>query len=83
MFTDWAKESCARISARVADEKLVWVAKESQPQDDLRAQMSRVSDGSLKCKFFGMLNEYFEMSDQIYCDVTESLDDFKAQQFLL
>ncbi len=83
MFTDWAKESCAQISTQVADEKLVWVAKGSQPQDDFRAQMSQVSDGSLKCKFFGMLDEYFEMSDQIYADVTESLYDFKAQQLLL
>ena len=83
MFTDWAKESCAKISTQVAGEKLVWVAKGSQPQDDLRAQISQVSDGSLKFQLFGMLDEYFEMSDQIYGDATESLDDFKAQQLLL
>ncbi len=34
VFTDWAKESCAQISTQVVDEKLVWVAKGSQPQDD-------------------------------------------------
>ncbi len=30
-----------------------------------------------------MLEEYFEMSDQIYVDFTESLSDFKAQQLML
>ncbi len=83
IFTDWAKESCAQISTHVADEKLVWVAKGSQPQDDLKAQMSQVTDGSLKLQLFGMLDEYFEMSDQIYADVTESLSDSKAQQAML
>jgi hypothetical protein len=34
VFTDWAKESCAQISIQVVNEKLVWVAKSSQPQDD-------------------------------------------------
>jgi hypothetical protein len=48
VFTNWAKESCAEISTQVADENLVWVAKNSQPQNDLRAQMSQVTDGSLK-----------------------------------
>ena len=37
VFTDWAKESCAQISTQVVYEKLVWVAKGSQQQDDLRA----------------------------------------------
>ena len=83
VFTDWAKDSCAQISTQVVDEKLVWVAKASQPQDDLKAQMSQVSDGSLKFKLFGMLKEYFEMSDQIYGDFTESLSDLKAQQIML
>jgi hypothetical protein len=83
VFTDWAKESCAQISTQVADEKLVWVAKGSQPQDDLLAEMSQVSDGGLKFKLFGLLDEYFEMSDQIYGDFTESLSDFKAQQLML
>ncbi len=45
--------------------------------------MSQVSDGSLKFQLFGMLEEYFEMSDQIYADVTESLSDYKAQQAIL
>ena len=83
VFSDWAKESCAQISTRVADEKLVWVAKGSQPQDDLKAQISEVSNGSLKFQLFGMLDEYFEMSDQIYGDLTESLSDSKVQQVIL
>ena len=58
---------------------MVWVAKGSQPQDDLRTHMSQASDDSLKFKLLSMLNEYFEMSDQIYGDVMESLSDFKAQ----
>ncbi len=45
--------------------------------------MSQVSDGSLKLQLFGMLDEYFEMSDQIYGDVMGSLGVFKAQQLLL
>jgi hypothetical protein len=45
--------------------------------------MSQVSDGSLKFQLFGMLDEYFEMSDQIYADVMGSLGVFKAQQLLL
>ncbi len=56
VFTDWAKESFAKISTQLVDEKLVWVAKGSQPQDDLRAQISQVSDGSLKCQLFGMFS---------------------------
>jgi hypothetical protein len=55
------------------------VAKGSQPQDDLKALMSQVSDGSLKFQLFSMLEEYFEMSDQIYSDVMESLKVLKAQ----
>ena len=31
VFTDWAKEFCAQMSIYVAEEKLVWVAKGSQP----------------------------------------------------
>ncbi len=45
--------------------------------------MSRVSEGILKLKLFGMLDEYFEMSDQICGDVKESLGVFKAQQLQL
>jgi hypothetical protein len=45
--------------------------------------MSQVSDGGMKFKLFGMLDEYFEMSDQIYGDFTESLSEYKAQQLLL
>jgi hypothetical protein len=45
--------------------------------------MSQVSEGSLKFKLFGMLDEYFEMSDHIYNDVMESLSVFKAQQIML
>jgi hypothetical protein len=41
--------------------------------------MSQVSDGSLKFQLFGMLDEYFEISDQIYGDVMGSLAVFKAQ----
>ncbi len=48
VFTDWGKELCAQISTQVFDEKLVWVAKGSQPQDELRAKMTQVSDCSLK-----------------------------------
>jgi hypothetical protein len=58
---------------------LVWVAKDSQPQDGSRALMSQVSDGSLKFQLFGMLDEYFEMSDQIYADAMESLNVFKER----
>jgi hypothetical protein len=45
--------------------------------------MSQVSEGSLKVQLFGMLDEYFEMSDQICGDVKESLGVFKAQQLQL
>jgi hypothetical protein len=58
---------------------LVWVAKDSQPQDGSRALISQVSDGSLKFQLFGMLDEYFEMSDQIYADAMESLNVFKER----
>ncbi len=63
IFTGWIKELCNQISAQVADEKLVWVAKGNQPQDELRAQMSQVTDGGLRFKLCGMLDEYFEISD--------------------
>jgi hypothetical protein len=45
--------------------------------------MSQVSDGSLKFQLFGMLEEYFEISDHIYGDFMESLSVFKAQQLML
>ncbi len=79
VFSDWAKESCTQISTNVPDFKLVWVAKDSQPQDSSRALMSQVPEGSLKHQFFGMLEQYFEVSDQIYADAMESLKVFKAQ----
>jgi hypothetical protein len=45
--------------------------------------MIQVSDGSLKIQLFGMLDEYFKMSDHVYGDVMESLSNYKAQQLLL
>jgi hypothetical protein len=45
--------------------------------------MSQNSDGSLKFQVFGMLEEYFKMSNHIYGDVTESLSNYKAQKLLI
>jgi hypothetical protein len=45
--------------------------------------MSRVQDGSYKSQLYSMVDEYFEMIDQMYGDVTENLKASKAQLKLL
>jgi hypothetical protein len=48
VFNEWAKELCKKISVYVADDKLVWVGKDSEPQDISRASMKQVPNESIK-----------------------------------